>query len=280
MRQLSNRIPCWSWLALSLGWAVLPLSGQPDDQLSVDQLVNSSDLIVVGSFQYQAVDSSEEVTRVSGVITVAEVLWGDMLSFLIGEVHGDEKVPISWQVEPDRRNPVDWKADTGQGGIWLLMGTDTGGYRADGPRYLSRWKRFLVVRSLQKNRVIVRRTSLCLPSDMMVDLIVRSTRKEDAVVPDFSFENGMLQLHPDVSLTVCRAGARGRVTGSPLASIPGRVLSLGDEEWIVVASGEEHLVRLDLAELFDLDRQTEHKVEFQIAGFGKSTLALPATVSP
>ncbi|NVM56799.1 MAG: hypothetical protein HWN51_01575, partial [Desulfobacterales bacterium] len=68
--------------------------------------------------------------------------------------------------------------------------------------------------------------------------------------------------------------------GEPLAPLQGRVLSLDEEAWIALASGEEHLVRLDLAELFDLDRQTGYVAEFEVKRFGKSTLVLPATESP
>ena len=83
-------------------------------------------------------------------------------------------------------------------------------------------------------------------------------------------------LHPDVSLTVFRSGPIGKEKGEPLTSLPGQLLSLDEEAWIVVGSGGEHLVRFDLAELFNLDRQTSYTVRFRVEGFGKSTLVLPA----
>ncbi len=83
-------------------------------------------------------------------------------------------------------------------------------------------------------------------------------------------------MHPDVSMTVSLSGPGGKVSGKALERIQGRVLSLDEEEWIVVASGEEHLVRIDLAELFNLDRQTGYVAEFEVKGFGNSTLVLPA----
>jgi len=115
---------------------------------------------------------------------------------------------------------------------------------------------------------------------MMVDLVVRNARRQNAVVLDFHFKDGVLHLHPDVSLTVFQSGSDARGKGESLEPLQGRVLSLDEEEWIVVASGEEHLVRFDLAELFNLDRQTGYVAEFEVAGFGKSTLVLPATESP
>ncbi|MFB0517499.1 MAG: hypothetical protein ACETWG_12975 [Candidatus Neomarinimicrobiota bacterium] len=55
--------------------------------------MNGSDLIVFGSFELAAVDSTEITPYVNGSITVEEVLWGEMLSFLTGKVIGLEKVP-------------------------------------------------------------------------------------------------------------------------------------------------------------------------------------------
>jgi len=110
----------------------------------------------------------------------------------------------------------------------------------------------------------------------MVDLVVRKAQRHVAVLPGFNFKDGVLHLYPDVSLTVSLSGPRGKVRGKALAPLQGRVLSLDEEEWIVVASGEEHMVRFDLAELFNLDRKTGYVMKFRIEGFGKGNLALPA----
>ncbi len=115
---------------------------------------------------------------------------------------------------------------------------------------------------------------------MMVDLVVRNARRPDAVVPDFSFAAEVLHLHPDVSLTVFQSGPEGKGKGEPLAPPQGRELSLDEEDWIVVASGEEQLIRFDLAEVFDLYRQTGYVAEFEVKGFGNSTLVLPASGHP
>jgi len=45
-----------------------------------------------------------------------------------------------------------------------------------------------------------------------------------------------------------------------------------------VASGEEHLARFELSQLYNLDRQAGYTVEFRVVGFGRSTLQLPAGV--
>ena len=112
---------------------------------------------------------------------------------------------------------------------------------------------------------------------MMADLVVRNARRQNAVVLDFHFKDGALHLYPDVSLTVLQSGSEGKGRGESLEPIQGRVLSLLDEEaWIALASGEEHLIRFDLRELLDLDRQTGYVMKFRIAGFGKGNLALPA----
>lgn len=115
---------------------------------------------------------------------------------------------------------------------------------------------------------------------MMVDLVVRNARRQNAVVPDLNFKDGVLHLHPDVSQTVFQSGPEGKGRGEPLAPLQGRVLSLDEEAWIALASGEEHLIRFDLRELLDLNWQTGYAAEFQVTRFGKGTLALPATESP
>lgn len=280
MPPVSARASNWLWMALSLTWAVSPVIGQTDRRPSLQQLVNSSDLIVVGACQVEAVDSSGNVPYVSGAITVEEVLWGDMLSFLIGEVVGEKEVNVGWRAISGSHDPVDWATHAGRKGIWLLVKTDTDVYRADGPRYLARWNRFRVVRSLRKNMVFLRHTPLSPSSKMMVDLVVRNARRQDAVVPDFLFKDGVLHLHPGVSLTLFQSTPGRKEKGGGLVPLQGRMLSLDEAAWIVVGSGEEHLVRFDLAELFDLNRRTGYTARFRIEGFGESTLVLPAAGRP
>jgi len=269
----------WAWLVLCLTGIVLPASGLPTRQPSLDLLVNSSDLIVVGTFKPGTVDSSEIMPYVSGTVTVEEVLWGDMLSFLIGEVVGKEVIQVAWWDTPGDQ-PINWAIYGGQKGIWLLVRTEMDVYRTDGRRCLKLRNKHKVVRSLRKNMVFIRRTPLSPPMERMVDLVVRNVRRQDAVVPDFKLVTGILRLHPDVSLSIFKSGLRGRMQGKPLSPQQGRLLHLDDEEWIVVGSGEEHLVRLSLKELFDLDKQTSYTVQFQVKGFGKSTLVLPASGTP
>ncbi len=238
--------------------------------------MNTSDLIVVGTFSLHEIDSSASTIMVNGTVTAAEILWGDVFSFLTGEVVGEDEIPVSWRVLPDGSNPVDLATADGLEGIWLLVETETDTYRADGPRYLALRNRSEVVRVLQQNRVIVRHTLYNPPSGTMVDLLFRNARTSDAVVPDFSLSAGVLRLHPDVSLSVYQTGADGKPIGEPLQPFDGRILYLDEEDWTVVGSGEEHLVRLNLADFFDLNRQTSYIVEFHVAGFGTSMLMLPA----
>ena len=66
MRPLTARATYRSWLVLSLTCAFSPVAGRYDRRPpSRHQLVNNSDLIIVGSFQLVAVDGDSKAVALS-----------------------------------------------------------------------------------------------------------------------------------------------------------------------------------------------------------------------
>ena len=65
MRPLTAGATYRTWLVLSLTWAVSPVAGRYDRQPSRHQLVNNSDLIIVGAFQLVAVDGYSKAVALS-----------------------------------------------------------------------------------------------------------------------------------------------------------------------------------------------------------------------
>lgn len=267
----------WTSLASWLAWGHLLFAGPPEteDRPTLQQLVNNSDLIVIGAFRSAVADSSAKVPHSSRAVTtgsvgIEELLWGDMVSFLMGEVIGEEEIAVEWQHSPEVVPPV-----TGRRGIWLLVKTPAGSYRAGEGRLLEVKQRRKVRRSLRKDMVILRPGRFQPAAGRVVELVFRNAHRRDALVPEYRFEEGLLHLHPRVTLTVQAVPPDRRSRPVAIAPLAGRMQMLDDEDEIVVQSGEDYLVSLDLEELFNLDRRTHYEVQFQVRQYGESTLTLP-----
>ncbi|MCH7859304.1 MAG: hypothetical protein IID14_06340 [Candidatus Marinimicrobia bacterium] len=268
----------WAGMILCLTGASLLLAG-PGKQATrpaLQQLVNNSDLIVVGSFHPGAADSTttdpqRSQTVLPGSVSIEELLWGDMFSFLMGgAVAGEEEITVEWQSAPKAPPP-----DRGQRGIWLLEKTTEGGYRVGEGQFLDLKYRRKVMRALRKDMVILRAGRFQPAASRVVELVFRNAQKRDALVPEYRYEEGILTLHPRVTLTVQAMSSDQR--SKPVAVVPvaGGMQELDDQDEIVVQSGEEYRVSLNLEELFNLEPRTHYEVRFQVKGFGKSTLILP-----
>ncbi|UCH10159.1 MAG: hypothetical protein JSU61_13320 [Fidelibacterota bacterium] len=237
----------------------------------------NSDLIVVGVLEAVEVDSSEIGTLMEGFVHVNEVLWGDMLSFLTGEVMRYEQVSIRWHSPPDNEilNARDMqKTDVG---IWCLSKSGSDVFQVYGPGPLTLNSRNKVLRGLRRNVVFVRRASQYPSSTAVVDLMVRNAHKRDATFPQFRYENGKIYLHTDINLQVTTSAGRDNKIAEPLPPVPGRMVDLDEDDVMIVASGEEYQVRFDLRAIYDLKMQTDYSVTFQMEGFESSTVVLPAT---
>ncbi len=271
---MTTRILRGTLLILSLVGFTFLLAGPSKSRSNLRNIVSSSDLIVVGSFSLGTVDSTEAVPLIRGTLTVEEVLWGDLLSFLTGEVVGIEEVLVEWWASPEQA-PVNTMAEAEPKGLWLLQKTFSGVYRAGKGRYIDLSHKRRVARYLRRDMVILRRALLQPASSRMVDLVLRNAQKKDALVPEFRYKNGILYLHPGVYFEILAAPPEPRSKSVLLAHRPGRIQVLDEEDWIMVSSGEEQVVRFSLNEIYQLPPQKRLDVRFQIKGYGQSSLTFP-----
>ncbi len=267
----------WTWWVSCLALGHLLLAGPPEsaDRPTLQQLVNNSDLIVVGSFHPVAVDTPTTAPQTSravttGLVSIEELLWGDMISFLMGAVVGAEEVTVDWQ-------PANGEPPPGAGyrGLWLLEETAEGNYRAGEGRFLDLKDRRKVRRALRKDMVILRTGRFEPAASRVVELVFRNAQRRDALVPEYRYEGGRLTLHPRVTLTVHAIPPGRRSKPVAVAPVAGRMQNLDDRDEFVVQSGEDYRVILDLEDLFNLERGTHYEVQFQVRRYGKSTLNLP-----
>lgn len=271
------RLTRWTCLILCLAGVSLLLAGprKVAERPSLQQLVNNSDLIVIGSFHPGVVDSPATVSQPSravttGSVSIEELLWGDMVSFLMREVVGEEVITVEWRPSPEEPPP-----GVGQRGLWLLEKTPEGSYRAGEGRFLDLKDRRKVVRALRRDMVILRTGRFQPAASRVVELVFRNAQKRDALVPEYRYEKNILYLHPRVTLTVQAIPPEQRSKPVAVAPVVGRTQKLDDQDEIVVQSGEEYLVSFNLEELFNLEKQTQYEVQFQVRRYGKSTLTLP-----
>ncbi|MCK4577842.1 MAG: hypothetical protein KAU50_03570 [Candidatus Marinimicrobia bacterium] len=240
-------------------------------ELSADQLrhlVATSDLIVEGTLENIQADSGASQQVYTGHIHVSEVLWGDMISYMLGEVVEPEKVAVvlaASQIEKYKHRV----------GIWLLIEGDDDLYLADTSRFISTDYGLEINRHLRRDLILVRPDPTAPATNLAFELLFRNAHPKDALVPAFRWEKGTLFLHADVKLTVTRSGDKAGRKDSRLQPMDGAMEALDDLEQLVVQTGEEYVVPINLPALFDYDSGWTHTVEFSIKGYGKSRLVIP-----
>jgi hypothetical protein len=238
--------------------------------------VINSDLIVVGILEFVDVDSSENVLLMNGIVSVNEILWGDMLSFLTGEVMRYEQVSVEWRDPPYEEVFSAKNMQTAEEGIWFLSKSGSDVFQVYGPGALALKNRKKVIRGLKRNMVFIRRAPHYPSSIMIVDLMIRNAHNRDATFPQSRYEHEVLYLHPDINLRVTPSVGKNKKIAQPLPPVSGRLVKLDEDDVMIVASGEEYQVRFDLRAIYDLKMQTNYLVTFQMDGFESRTLSLPA----
>lgn len=139
-------------------WMLVPL----------EELVQQSDLIVVGTLYGVSRHTQNGIDYEQGTILIDEVIWGS--------ANAGDSLTLKWQNESELICPrVEHRPNQGITGIWLLTGGADGVVRANYPgRFVELSERTMVERFLAKNKVSLR-TAECavdVPSQDVTPIMV------------------------------------------------------------------------------------------------------------
>ncbi len=259
-------------LLLAAG-CLVPAANRGIEYPSLRELVRRSDLIVLGRLSQASLDSTSMPPMALLTVEAEEVFWGDMVSFLFGADVGEQRLTVAWiePYAPGLVNPLQMSNDTG---IWLLVRSEGDVYLADGYSFINPKKRRAVKRYLRQDMLFIRLNATAPAEALTVDLVVRNAGEQDAILPEFRFDEGRLFLHPQVELSLQSLPADKKEKPKPISPRENAIVALDEQDWVTAQSGEEVLVSVPLAALYPLQPGRDYQVRFEIEGFGTDHLLL------
>ncbi|HEX8335500.1 MAG TPA: hypothetical protein VF621_02150 [Pyrinomonadaceae bacterium] len=210
-------------------WASVPL----------EQLVQESDLIVVGTLRGVTEHTAGDTDYGRGRIEVREVIWG--------AASPGDSLALEWQNASAVACPrVEHKGNEGREGIWLLT-RDGEALNASHPgRFVGLSERRKIETALRRTPVVLRAESYRVKrgEPMRFSVIYRNASDRPRTFPGLAFEGGDIRVSPGtrlaVAVTFCDSEAYG------VARLSGRVVRDHALAPVAVPPGEEHRAEVDL----------------------------------
>ena len=236
-------------------WALIPL----------DELVQDSDLIVVGTLGDVSEYSSAGTDYGQGTIVVNEVIWGNAQT--------NEVLTLKWQNSTGVVCPrVEHSGEQGKTAIWLLTKRSGDEVRADYP------SRFVELADRAKVERILRRKNVCLQvsewlvsaaEPAIVSIVFRNPAEHPAQFPGMLYVNGVLYADADASLSVSTDFWNKDKQGldwKRVEWIPNRVV-VEDLAPITVPPKQEYRLSIDLRDLVNISPGENYQVRFEARGW-------------
>ncbi|MET0649385.1 MAG: hypothetical protein ABW208_22475 [Pyrinomonadaceae bacterium] len=218
--------------AASAKWGYVPL----------EELVQESDLIIVGTLRDVREHTADETDYGEGQIVVREVIWG--------EVAPGDSLLLKWQNESAVTCPrVEHKYNANEEGVWLLK-RDGEAVRADYPgRFIEPSKRRAVEAALERSPVVLRSDKNWVkPGEpMRFSVVYRNVSNAPRTFPGLAFEGGNLRLSSGSRLAFKVTFDSGDAYG--MARLSGRVEQDKGLAPVAVPPRGEHRVEIDLREM-------------------------------
>lgn len=231
-------------------WAFVPL----------DELIQDSDLIVIGTLMDVSEHSKKGMDYGQGTIIVDEVIWGS--------ASPGEMLTLRWQNRSEMICPrVEHRGNENKKGIWLLTIGKNHEVQANYPgRFVELKERKKVERMLQKKKVCVRAHEyVTLPDDPIhISFVFRNPTQSQQQFPGLEYRDGCLYLNPDVELTLVSGWEEEAKQVSPL---PDRVIVSENIAPIFVEAGQENRIILDLKTLFEIVPDQVYSLQFKVKGY-------------
>lgn len=214
-------------------WAYVPL---------VD-LVQESDIIVVGALGDVREYSDRGTDYGNGTIQVEEVIWGN--------VKEGQNLALLWTNGTGVVCPrVEHKNKENQKGIWLLTLDENGNVRADYPgRFVDLEERDNVASALMKRPVRLKVSKYRISPDepIEVSLIFRNSTKQRRVYSGMAYRNGYLYADSKIKLELLRGWGED---GENVAALANKIIVSQDVVPIIVEPGQEYTVTFNLRDFF------------------------------
>ena len=228
--------------------------------VSVEELVQESDVIVVGTLRDVTEYTADNTDYGQGRIEVREVIWG--------AVSPGDSLTLKWQNASAIACPrVEHRHNADEEGIWLLT-RDGDAVNANYPgRFVELSERTKVEAALARSPVVLRGGNYWVKRGSPMGFVVVYRNVSDAArsFPAVAYETGRLRLAPGSRLTVKVSPGSG---GEKPASLEGRVVTEPGLAPVTVAPRSEYSVGIFLHELLrDAPKDGESfEVSLRLAG--------------
>jgi hypothetical protein len=218
-------------------------------EIELADLVQDSDVIVVGSLSNVHHYSDNQMDYGNGTIQVEEVIWG--------EVTQGQNLALAWKNETGVICPrVEHGGNENRKGIWLLTFDENGNIEADYPgRFVELKDREKVMDALLKKPVRLKVSQYQVSPDepVEVSLIFRNPTQQTTSYPGLEYRNGYLFINSKINLELFGGWVGG---GKKIAALANRIIVSEGLSQIVVEPGQEYRVTFNLRELFDIPYDT------------------------
>ena len=234
--------------------------------ISLDDLVQDCDLIVVGTLGQVSEYSSGGTDYGSGTITVDEVVWGDAKI--------SQAITLKWENGTGVICPrLEHRSNQGTKGIWLLTKGNAGEVYADYPgRFVDLADRPKVERILRRKNICLRvsKWSVSPREQAIVSIVLRNPTEHSAQFPGLSLEQGVLHSDAAVGLSLHESywdDKKDCLDWKLKEWVPNRLAPHDDVLPISVPPNQEHRVSLNLRDLADLVPDQEYEVRLEVEGY-------------
>jgi hypothetical protein len=223
-------------------WASIPL---------ID-LVQDSDVIIVGTLSDVREYSEKGMDYGNGTIQVEEVIWGNITK--------GQNLALLWSNRTDVVCPrIEHRGHENQKGIWLLTIDEQGNVAANYPRrFVDLTERDQVIDALVKRPVRLRVSKFAiLPNEPIeISLIFRNPTKRRQSYSGLQYRNGFLYLNSRTKLELIRGWGED---GEKIAPLANKTIVSEELAPIFVEPGQEYIVTFNVKDFFDFSTDPSSK---------------------
>lgn len=239
--------------AIQAKWGTLPL----------DEAIQASDLIVIGTLHDVKEYSRDEVDYGQGSITVEEVIWGNATA--------GAELTLTWQNRSFIACPrVEHKYNENRKAIWLLNFVRDGEVVANHPqRVVSLSERENVEKYILTKKVCLRIYKYKNENDWQtkITIIYRNPTDADIEFPGIEARGGYIYVSPDVNINL-GAFPDGDNVATPLWS--DKVIVSDGIMPVVVESKKEYTITFDIEEFLKIRKNQIYDLRLYVKGHGSS----------
>lgn len=244
--------------------ACLPISLSASHvMVPLDELVQDSDLIIVGTLNAVFEHSIKGIDYGEGTITIEEVIWG--------QATPGEPLLLKWQNRSIVVCPrVEHRHNANKSGVWLLTSDGGGVVRANYPgRLVDLSQRAKVERLLLEKKVCISSSkgSASASEPINMSVIFRNPSQSQIDFPGLEYKDGYLYSSPDIDFVIISGWGD---TAKRISFLSSRLVVSSVLPPITVNPWQEHRTVVDLRQLLDVAVGESYRLTVEIKGYGLS----------